>query len=73
VMADWMYEQLTEQYVLDPQNRKFMNESNPWALHGMAERLLEAVGRGMWQNPEPSTLAGLRQVLLETEGELEAR
>ena len=73
VVADWMYERLTEQYVLDPQNRKFLAESNPWALHGMADRLLEAAGRGMWQKPEPSTLAGLRQVLLETEGELEAR
>jgi cobaltochelatase CobN len=68
-----MYEQLTESYVLDPENRKFMNESNPWALHGMAERLLEAVGRGMWENPDPATLAGLRQVLLEAEGELEGR
>ena len=29
VMADWMYEQLTQQYVLDPENRKFMSESNP--------------------------------------------
>ncbi|TDO11932.1 cobaltochelatase CobN [Mycobacterium sp. BK086] len=73
VMADWMYEQLTEKYVLDPENRKFMNESNPWALHGMSERLLEAVGRGMWENPDPATLDGLRQVLLETEGDLEAR
>ncbi|MDQ1322158.1 MAG: hypothetical protein QG655_3403, partial [Actinomycetota bacterium] len=26
-----------------------------------------------WENPEPDTLAGLRQVLLETEGDLEAR
>ncbi len=73
VLADWMYEQLTEQYVLDPENRKFLDESNPWALHGMAERLLEAVGRGMWESPDPATLAGLRQVLLETEGDLEAR
>ena len=73
VMADWMYEKLTEQYVLDPENRKFMNESNPWALHGMTERLLEAAGRGMWQQPDPATLNGLRQVLLETEGDLEAR
>ncbi|HEY5149531.1 MAG TPA: cobaltochelatase subunit CobN [Mycobacterium sp.] len=73
VMADWMYEQLTKQYVLDPENRKFMNESNPWALHGMSERLLEAVGRGMWAEPDPQTLQGLRQVLLETEGDLEAR
>jgi cobaltochelatase CobN len=71
VMADWMYEQLTERYVLDAENRKFMAESNPWALHGMAERLLEAVSRGMWSDPRPATLAGLRQVLLETEGDLE--
>jgi cobaltochelatase CobN len=73
VMADWMYEQLTQQYVLDPENRKFMSESNPWALHGMSERLLEAVGRGMWAEPDAATLDGLRQVLLETEGDLEGR
>ena len=73
VMADWMYEQLTQQYVLDPDNRNFMSESNPWALHGMSERLLEAVGRGMWAEPDPATLDGLRQVLLETEGDLEGR
>jgi cobaltochelatase CobN len=71
VMADWMYEQLTASYVLDPQNRKFMAASNPWALHGMAERLLEAVDRGMWAEPDKGTLDGLRQVLLETEGDLE--
>ncbi len=71
VMADWMYEQLTAQYVLDPENRKFMDESNPWALHGMAERLLEAVGRGMWAEPEQATVDALRTVLLETEGDLE--
>jgi cobaltochelatase CobN len=71
VMADWMYEELTDRYVLDPENRKFMSESNPWALHSMAERLLEAAGRGMWDQPQPATLDGLRQVLLETEGDLE--
>jgi cobaltochelatase CobN len=72
VMADWMYEQLTQSYVLDAENRKFMAESNPWALHGMAERLLEAVDRGMWAEPEQVTVAGLRHVLLETEGDLES-
>ncbi len=71
VMSDWMYEQLTERYVLDPENRKFMAESNPWALHSMAERLLEAAGRKMWDQPQPATLSRLRQVLLETEGDLE--
>jgi cobaltochelatase CobN len=71
VMADWMYERLSAEYVLDDENRKFMAESNPWALHGMAERLLEAAGRGMWAQPDAATLDGLRQVLLETEGDLE--
>jgi cobaltochelatase CobN len=40
-------------------------------MHGMAERLLEAAGRGMWESPEPATLDALKQVLLETEGDLE--
>ena len=68
VMADWMYERLAGEYVLDGENRKFMSESNPWALHGMAERLLEAAGRGMWAQPEPATLDGLRQVLAGDRG-----
>ncbi len=71
VMADWMYEQLTEQYVFDDVNRKFMARCNPWALHGMSERLLEAISRGMWADPSDETVAGLRRVLLETEGDLE--
>ncbi|MFC9895591.1 cobaltochelatase subunit CobN [Nocardia sp. NPDC127579] len=71
VVADWMYEKLTESYVFDDVNRKFMEQSNPWALHGITERLLEAAERGMWAAPEPQTLDRLRQVYLETEGELE--
>ncbi len=71
VVADWMYERLASEYVLDPDNRKFLTRSNPWALHGMAERLLEAVDRGLWEAPDPTTLDALRQAYLETEGDLE--
>ncbi len=73
VMADWMYEKLTENYVLDPENRKFMEESNPWALHGIAERLLEATQRELWKSPDPELLAALQQAYLDTEGDLEDR
>jgi cobaltochelatase CobN len=72
VVADWMYEQLAASYVLDPENQKFLAQSNPWALHGISERLLEAADRGMWQHPEQSTLDALRSVYLSTEGDLEA-
>ncbi|NKY58015.1 cobaltochelatase subunit CobN [Nocardia flavorosea] len=71
VVADWMYEKLAESYVFDETNRKFMEQSNPWALHGIAERLLEAAERKMWAEPEQETLDRLRQVYLEAEGELE--
>ncbi|GAB4586470.1 cobaltochelatase subunit CobN [Nocardia sp. IFM 10818] len=71
VVADWMYEKLADSYVFDEINRKFMEQSNPWALHGIAERLLEAAERKLWEQPEAETLERLRQVYLETEGELE--
>lgn len=71
VVADWMYEQLAAAYVLDPENQKFMTQSNPWALHGITERLLEAADRKLWEAPDPDTLAALQQVYLETEGDLE--
>ncbi|MFD9113351.1 cobaltochelatase subunit CobN [Streptomyces bottropensis] len=71
VIADWMYDKLTETYVLDETNREFLQQANPWALHGIAERLLEAESRGMWEKPDPAVLEGLRQVYLEAEGDLE--
>jgi cobaltochelatase CobN len=71
VVADWMYEKLAQTYVLDPENREFLERSNPWALHGIAERLLEAVDRQMWAEPDPALLAELQQAYLDTEGDLE--
>ncbi|WP_439032950.1 cobaltochelatase subunit CobN [Gordonia terrae] len=73
VVADWMYEKLTESYVLDETNQQFMQRSNPWALHGIAERLLEAVERDMWREPPAELLDALRNVYLQTEGDIEGR
>jgi cobaltochelatase CobN len=72
VVSDWMYERLAAAYVLDAENREFMEKSNPWALRGITERLLEAAQRGMWAEPDPVTLDQLRQVYLDMEGDLEA-
>jgi cobaltochelatase CobN len=71
VVDDWMYEQLAASYVFDEQTSAFMRKSNPWALRGIAERLLEAADRGLWAEPEDGTLEELRSVYLELEGELE--
>jgi cobaltochelatase CobN len=71
VVADWMYEQLTASYVLDPETRAFLEKSNPWALRGITERLLEAADRGLWEAPEEQTLDALREAYLQVEGQLE--
>ncbi|MBV9143846.1 MAG: cobaltochelatase subunit CobN [Pseudonocardiales bacterium] len=71
VVEDWMYHQLADSYILDPGVQQFLRRSNPWALRGMTERLLEAADRGLWARPDPADLDALRAVYLELEGELE--
>jgi len=71
VVPDWMYEQLSASYVLNPDTRKFLQASNPWALRGITERLLEAADRGLWAAPDAATLDRLRDAYLDVEGQLE--
>ncbi|NGO72249.1 cobaltochelatase subunit CobN [Streptomyces boncukensis] len=71
VVDDWMYEKLAAEYVFDAENQDFMKKSNPWALRGISERLLEAAERGLWEEPDQATLDRLRETYLELEGELE--
>ncbi|MBT2504362.1 cobaltochelatase subunit CobN [Streptomyces sp. ISL-98] len=71
VVDDWMYEKLSSEYVFDPENQDFMKKSNPWALRGITERLLEAAERGLWAEPDAETLERLRATYLELEGDLE--
>src|SRR5919108_4452392 len=73
VVEDWMYATLARRYVFDGEQREFMERSNPWALRAIAERLLEAAERGLWAEPDPDVLDGLRAAWLELEGDLEDR
>ncbi len=73
VIEDWMYENVTESYVFDPETQKFFQQSNPWALRDIVERLLEAIERGLWESPPPDMKERLQQMYLELEADLEAR
>ncbi|QNM05708.1 cobaltochelatase subunit CobN [Qiania dongpingensis] len=66
----WVYEGLVQTYLADETLKEWIKEQNPWAVHNMSGRLLEAYGRGMWDAEEESlTLA--RDIYLEMEGSLE--
>jgi cobaltochelatase CobN len=73
IMEDWMYEEVARRYALDSAMREFFQRSNPWALHAIAERLLEAAQRQMWSAPDPEVLEGLKESYLQSEAALEAR
>ncbi|WP_293729212.1 cobaltochelatase subunit CobN [uncultured Phascolarctobacterium sp.] len=72
VMEDWMYEKYAEKYTFDPKVQEWLRQVNPWALQRMAEILLEAEQRGLWQ-AKPETKEELQKLYLDMEGELEDR
>jgi cobaltochelatase CobN len=67
VVEDWMYERVTETYVGDPELRAFFGEVNPTALQSIAEKLLEADSRGMWDASEQARKT-LVDAVLQAEG-----
>ena len=73
IAPDFVYEGLAEHYALDADMREFLGAANPWALNAIAERLLEAAKRELWENPAPEILDALRSVLLESELLLETQ
>jgi len=73
VIDDWMFEDVSKAYLLDDSVQEFLQAKNPWALRSMAERLLEAVDRGLWEQPDPSTVEALREIYLRNESVLERR
>ncbi len=71
LIDDFMYEGITESYLLTPENKAFIQQHNPWALKDMSERLLEAIQRGMWADPSDEVKQQLEQLYLEGEGLVE--
>jgi len=73
VVDDWMYEELTRTYVADPAMRAFFERSSPWALKDVSARLLEAIDRGLWQQPSDDARRQLEESFLLADTLLEGR
>jgi cobaltochelatase CobN len=71
-VEDFMYQGIAEAYIFDEKVQGFIQESNPWALRDMAERLLEARQRGLWQSADRDTLDKLRSIALQAEAVIES-
>ncbi len=69
-VAPWVYQQLTETFVLDQEMRDRLAQLNPTASAKVANRLIEAHERNYW-SPDAATLEALRRAGEELEDRLE--
>ena len=70
-VPDWGYGAICDQWLGDRSVRSFLEQANPWALRDMAERLLEAHHRGLWEGANQNQLEHLRQLVLTSEAKIE--
>jgi magnesium chelatase subunit H len=66
----WVYKQLTETFMLDPEMRERLAKLNPTAAARLANRLTEASQRNYWQ-PDSAMLSAMQQANDALEDRLE--
>jgi len=69
-IEDWMFQAVVEKFIFDDDNRKWIEENNPYALKEMLDDMLEAIDRDLWDAPE-DIKEKLRDLYLESEGLME--
>lgn len=69
-VAPWVYQKISETFVLDEEMRRRLAQLNPKSSARVANRLLEACDRQLWE-PDEATLAALREASDELEDRLE--
>ena len=70
-VPDWCYGALSDQWLADDRTIEFLMSSNPWVLRDMAERLLEASNRGLWQSAQAQQLQLLSHLVHRSEACIE--
>ncbi|AFY53848.1 cobaltochelatase CobN subunit [Rivularia sp. PCC 7116] len=72
-VEDHMYQGICKSYLFDTNVCEFIENNNPHALRDIAERLLEAYKRGLWQDVNISTLDNLRNLVHQAEAAIESK
>jgi cobaltochelatase CobN len=72
-VEDHMYQGIFDAYLGDRKTCEFIQEKNPWALRDIAERMLEAHKRDLWQDVNIQTMENLRNLVHEAEAAIEEK
>ncbi|MCV3212789.1 cobaltochelatase subunit CobN, partial [Plectonema radiosum NIES-515] len=72
-VEDHMYQGIVDAYLGDRTVCEFIQEKNPWALRDIAERMLEAHKRDLWQDVNIQTIENLRNLVHQAEAAIEEK
>ncbi|HEX5889692.1 MAG TPA: cobaltochelatase subunit CobN [Pyrinomonadaceae bacterium] len=67
---DWIYTEVANTFLFDESMLERLRDLNPHSAHALAQRLLEANGRGYW-DADTEALAKLREISRSLEDQLE--
>ena len=67
---DWVYTEVANTFLFDERMLERLRELNPHSAHSLAQRLLEANGRGYWE-VDQSMIEKLREISRDLEDQLE--
>jgi magnesium chelatase subunit H len=67
---EWVYDQASQTYALDPEMAKKLQKANPEAFRNIVGRMLEAHGRGFWK-PDQGCLEKLQELYEQSDEVLE--
>jgi magnesium chelatase subunit H len=67
---DWVYTEVANTFLFDEQMLERLRDLNPHSAHSLAQRLLEANGRGYWE-VDKTVLERLREISRSLEDQLE--
>ena len=70
-VTDWTYKEIYETYLNNKINKDFIASSNPWVLRDIAERLLEASNRGLWERTDQNIINHIKIIINSSESIIE--
>ena len=70
IIDPWMYQSIADRFLFDEETAEWFEDANPYAMHETAARLLEAIGRGMW-DPDDATKEQLQEIYQRLEDRFE--
>ncbi len=71
LVPNWCYQSITSSWIIDKNTYNFIIDNNRWALRDIAERLLEASNRGLWENATKEELLIIKNVLSVVDKKIE--